>query len=92
MYARNLLDLRLSAYLYEATNHNTYYNPAILSHEFMQSHPCKGDLGCFLGKSGSFDVRDYARVGGQSSLNVAIYLEGLSVLANKTGNFTLYDL
>ena len=92
MYALNPFDLRLSAYLYEATNVSTYYDAAILSHEFMQSHPCKGDLGCFSGKSGSFDVRSCARLGGQSSLNVAIYLEGLSVLANKTGNSTLYNL
>ena len=65
MYALNSFDLRLSAYLYEATNVSTYYDAAILSHEFMQSHPCKGVLGCFSGKSGSFDVRSCARLGGQ---------------------------
>lgn len=70
----------------------TYYNAAMLAHSFTQSHLCwNGEAGCFSDLTG-FDVASCQSVQGETPGDVAMYLEGMSVLAHKTGDRTLYEL
>ena len=58
----------------------------------MQSHLCDEDIGCFSGNNHGVNVGDCEKVHGQSSGDIALYLEGLSVLADKTQNSTLRQM
>ena len=87
------LNSRLSAYLHEATDNQTYYEAAFRAHSFTQTHLCNGELGCFANNSGGYDLRDCARgPGGLESTDLAFYLEGLSVLASKSSDSKLAAL
>ena len=81
---------RLSAYLLQYTGDQTYGDWARISHEFVQSHLYDETRGCIMD---NFDLSS-CQLGDDwpSTYDTGLYLEGLTVLANVTGNTSLVQL
>ncbi|CAL1698180.1 unnamed protein product [Somion occarium] len=81
--------MALSAYLYEMTNNNTSGDAAELSRQFIQSHLYNESAGYvmdFLDPPTCSIANNF-----QWTYNMGLYLEAISVYANKTNNVTLTD-
>ena len=81
---------RLSAYLYEITNNQTYFDATMRSHAFMESH--------LYNTTGGYIVDSFSPATCNYPNSVAVtykqglFLEALSVFAGATNNSTLSQL
>lgn len=82
---------RLSAYLYEITGNQTFYDSANLSHTFMQSHLYNDTRGCVTDDLLLSQCQS-SNIFWKLTHNTGLYLEGLSVFANVTNDSTLIQL
>lgn len=82
--------LRLSAYLYDITSNQTYYDATIRSRDFMQSHLYNTSGGYIVD---SFNPATCGYAGSAAvTYKMGLYLEALSVFADTTSNSTLFQL
>lgn len=81
MLPRSLTITRLSAYLYEATNQQQYYNAATLSAQFIKSQLYNGTI-----ILDTVNVADCSLKPFVLTYNSGFFIEGLSVYANHTGS------
>ncbi|KAK7688612.1 hypothetical protein QCA50_008150 [Cerrena zonata] len=82
--------MALSAYLYEITRNQTYYEFANLSHTFIQSHLYNVSRGCIMD---NYDIQQCQTGNNRAfTYNTGLYLEGLSVFSNTTKDSGLIQL
>lgn len=83
----SMLTFRLSAYLYEATNNQTYLEAASLSQKFIQAHLTDASTSC---------IKDLIFLNDCSypnnfivTYNTGLYLEGITVLGHTINDTNL---